>query len=261
MLLRLLAIGIALAALACTRPPLPEDDAGLPDAELCFDDDPLTRASWVGFCADHVDDNCSPAEDCAGQSQAACATDDEACPATQPASAAPDWRCRGPAPDNVIAYADLAEPNEQVAGLCVFVYESTAFPGEHYVAVHLDNGADPGGPDEGCSADIRWRRFLYFTDLDTPCDGIVIDFPETIEGQALSSPCRKAIRNVQNLDGVFDPDIQFFAASRDEALGKLAILDAAEIGCIGVVSSAPFRDDDDWVLQASAPLMLRGEVP
>jgi hypothetical protein len=189
-------------------------------------------------------------------SQLTCATHDEPCPATQPASAAPAWDCTGAPPANVLAHASLGAPNEQVARLCVFVYESEAFAGEHYVAVDFDNGADPRGPDDRCATDIRWRRYLYLSDLDGgDCEGVHIAFPESIEGQPLSTGCRKFIRNIANQDGIFDPDIQYFAASRAEAEAKLAILDTAEIACLGVDSTAPYRDSDEWVVQASAPLV------
>lgn len=51
---------------------------------------------------------------------------------------------------------------------------------------------------------------------------------------------------------------QYFAASREEALAKLAILDTAEVACIGIdnLSGEPYRATERWYVQAAAPLQI-----
>lgn len=251
----------------------------------CGDDDPLTNAEWVGFCGDRVDDNCK-VEDTTSPCPTAttthnyCNTGDEACPATQPGSAAPQWNCQGTPPDNVIAHGYYADPsNPNVVELCVFVYESTAVPGEHYVAYSFTNGVSPFGPPSppvtpaaDCNADRAARRHLFLSNLDEgPCDGVryIHAYPNEnptndlypVDDQKLSNACRKMVKNVAFGSPGFDPEIQYFAASRAEALGKLAILDTAEIACIGIdnLSGQPYRPTERWYVQAAAPLTVIAE--
>jgi hypothetical protein len=68
------------------------------------------------------------------------------------------------------------------------------------------------------------------------------------------------IRNISYNDGAFEPDIQYFAASRDEALAKLAVLETAEVNCIGIdnINGQPYRAAEQFYVQASAPLLLTG---
>lgn len=254
-------------------------DAG--DAALsCQDDDPLTQSDWVGFCGDRVDDNCqidAPSTPCPDgpSSHNYCRTADEPCPATQPASAAPTWDCSGTPPANVLAYASYDNSsNLNVTSFCAFVYESSAVAGEHYVAVAVTNGsnvraAQPGTPNRDCQADTFARRHFYLSDLD---DGDCPDVkyihaypnPSTgyqgypVDDQKLSNRCRKMIRNIGYNDPAFNPDIQYFAASREEALAKLAILDTAEVNCIGIdnLQNQPYRTTEQFYVQASAPLTL-----
>ncbi len=267
-------------------------DGGAPGAEPptegmgdCGDDDPLTNAGWAGFCADRVDDNCAVdvGDDCpeitssstAGEHHFAC-THDEPCPATAPGAAPPSWDCEGPPPANVVAYAlydDAA--NAQVRRFCAFVYESPVVADEFYAAIDVVSGPDPQGPVDPaigsgglCSYDFNARRYLFFTDLDegecapvrfTHAYGFEnggIDFP--VDQQQLSTPCRKAIRLVTRDDPAFSPDIQFFAASEDELTQKLALLETAEIACVGIdnTSGAPYRATEVFVVQAEQTITL-----
>lgn len=227
----------------------------------CGDDDPLTRSDWVGFCGDRVDDNCrtdvvtDSCDDSNPLVHHPCATGDEPCPATQPASAAPTWDCTGTPPANVKAVA--AFPDDFG---CAFVYESTAFEGEHYVAVQ-------GFPLVNCTYDNSARRHLYFSNLDEgDCPEIryvhEYSWSETGEVyptdlQKLSNHCRKMIRNTSGNDPAFNPDIQYFAASDDEAAGKLEILETAEFVCIGIdgEDGEPYRPGEVWTVFASTPLV------
>ncbi len=262
-------------------PPLGGADAG----SDCGDDDPLTNGGWVGFCADRVDDNCRVDDDTTPCSSATsthnyCNTGDEACPATQPGSAPPQWDCQGSAPANVLAYGYQADPNNpNVVELCVFVYESEAAPGEHYVAYSYTDGANPFGPPSppvtpaaDCNADRFARRHLFFADLDDgACDGItyIHAYPNEnptgdlypVDDQKLSNGCRKMVKNIAFGGSGFSPDIQYFAASRAEALAKLAVLDTAEIACVGIdnLNDQPYRPTERWYVQASAPLQIVSE--
>lgn len=256
------------------------DDAGSHEHNDCQDDDALTRADWVGFCGDRVDDNCridAPNDACPSGPSAHnyCRTGDEPCPSTQPASAAPSWNCTGTPPANVIAYAQYSDSsNVNVTAFCAFVYESTAFPGEHYVAVNVTNGsnvraAQPNTPNRDCQADTFARRHFYLSNLDegdcpdvkyihayaNPSTGY-LGYP--VDDQQLSNGCRKMIRNIGYNDPAFAPDIQYFAASREEALGKLAILERAEVNCIGIdnLQNQPYRTTEQFYVQASAPVVM-----
>lgn len=236
---------------------------GVGGPAACADADPLTNASWVGFCADRRDDNCAPdldEEACADPASfLLCQTDDEPCPQTQPASAAPDWDCTGEPPGNVVAVARYEDDgNEAVRSFCAFVYESPIVPGEHYAAMRLENGPRPQEPDGKCLADQGARRHLFFSNLDEgACDGVRYRYPAELRFQVLSNACRKMIRNVARVDGTFEPDIQYFAATREEALAKLDVLETAEIACIGIDGSdgRPYRPNEVWVVQAAAPLV------
>ncbi len=248
--------------------------------EDCGDDEPLTNASWVGFCEDRVDDNCTNEQRSADCVQfpafhSFCQTGDEECPTTQPASGPPSFDCLAPPPSNVIAFATLDAPNAQVDAFCIYVYESEAVPGEHYVAVDVTDGSDPSGPDAKCADDYSARRHLFFSDLLTaqgePKECAPVRYShaypeETLSGdffpvddQKLSNSCRKAIRNiVRSVQSNFDPDIQYFAASRQEALAKLAILDTAEVACLGIdnLAGEPYRENEVWISQGQGRLML-----
>lgn len=246
----------------------------------CQDDDPLTQSDWVGFCGDRVDDNCqvdAPSTPCPDgpSSHNYCQTADEPCPSTQPASAAPSWDCSGTPPANVIAYAAYDDSNNpNVTSFCAFVYESSAIAGEHYVAVDVTNGsnvraAQPETPNRDCQADTFARRHFYLSDLDSgDCPDVkyihAYPNPSTgyqgypVDDQKLSNRCRKMIRNIGYNDPAFNPDIQYFAASRAEAEAKLAILDRAEVNCIGIdnLQNQPYRPTEQFYVQASAPLIL-----
>ncbi|MCP4498476.1 MAG: hypothetical protein GY822_00720 [Deltaproteobacteria bacterium] len=249
---------------------VPSPDAGTtpPPAADCGDDDPLTNFGWVGFCGDRVDDNCRvdhPDADCTTgvYSHEYCNTGDEECPATQPASAPPTWDCATmPVPDNVIAYAHFTESNEQVQSFCVFVYESTAFAGEHYVATAISDGSNTSGPNSLCAADKSARRHFYLSDLvdeiaaATNCAPVrcVYDGSNVpVDDQKLSNHCRRAMRNVaRGAQAEFIPEIQYFAASREEATAKLDILESVEIACLGIDRNTgePYRVGEIWVTQA-----------
>lgn len=263
----------------------PEDqpDAGEPEVfDDCSDNDPLTRADWVGFCEDRVDDDCTinvnddPCND-GVNAHNLCQTADEPCPTTQPGSAPPNWDCTGTPPENVIAFALFEQSNNQVLRFCTFVYESTEFAGEHYIAVDVDDGNEPNGPNGLCAADYSARRHIFYSDLeddagnDTGCDGVkyIHAYPQEnptgesypVDDQKLSNTCRKAIRNiVRNPQANFEPDIQYFAASRSEALGKLAILDTAEVACVGIdnLDNEPYRPGEIWVVQAAQEIEMTG---
>lgn len=255
----------------------------------CGDADPLTNDGWVGFCGDRVDDNCAvdqPNDTCptSTASHNYCNTGDEPCPTTQPGSAAPTWDCTGTPPAGVIAYARYDDAaNLNVTAFCAFVYESSAVPGEHYVAVSVTNGANvraakPGDPTRDCSADTSARRHLYFSNLDEgacpdvkyihayahPSPGQVTsaDYPSgyPTDEQKLSNGCRKMIRNITYNDPAFEPDLQYFAASRQEALAKLSLLETAEVNCIGIdnLNHEPYRATEQFYVQASAPITVVG---
>ncbi len=232
----------------------------------CGDDDPLTQSNWVGFCDDRVDDNCTidaPLDPCPFTVSAHqyCQTGDEPCPATQPTSGPPAFDCTGAIPRNVIAHAQLETPNDQVQSLCVFFYESDAVPGEVYAAYVHEDGVDPAGPDFTCATDLIYRRYLFVADNDpAPCDPVTVPFPSSADDYKISNACRKALRPVAQDDPLFSPDIQYFAASVDEALQKLAVLDTAEIGCLRAVNpdGAEIRP---WALQASAPIVIDAAPP
>lgn len=286
------AVTMLLSSLGCTASAGPGgvDDAGVPDdgdpnaGGDCDDDDPLTNESWVGFCADRVDDNCvtedttTPCPTTTGTHNY-CNTGDEPCPATQPGSAAPAWDCRGAAPENVVAFAYHADANNpNVVEMCVFVYESSEAPGEHYVAYSFTDGPSPFGPPSppvtpaaDCNADRFARRHLFLSDLDDgACEGVRYihanpqDNPTgelyPVDDQKLSNRCRKMMKNV-SFPTSFTPDIQYFAASREEAVAKLAVLDTAEIACVGIdnLSGEPYRTTERWYVQAAAPLALTSE--
>lgn len=258
---------------------LADSDAGQTGDETCGDDNPLTNSTWVGFCGDRVDDNCrvdQPRDPCPDGPSAHnyCRTGDEPCPATAPASAAPAWNCEDSAPAGVIAWARYADAsNVNVTGFCAFVYESAAIPGEHYVAVQVTNGsnvraAQPETPGRDCNADTAARRHLYFSDLDAgACPDVkyIHAYPNRAQGylgypvddQKLSNQCRKMIRNISYNDIAFEPDIQYFAASRAEAVAKLEVLDTAEVSCIGIdnLEGEPYRPTEQFYVQAQAPLV------
>jgi hypothetical protein len=254
---------------------LPPADAGAPPPDAggnvggdCNDADPLTNQGWAGFCGDRVDDNCTVEDTTDPCPESAsvhnyCRTGDEPCPSTQPGSAAPDWDCTGTPPDNVIAYAHFTDGNEQVVSFCTFVYESTAVAGEFYAAIKLENGTNTSGPNNYCSADKTARRHLYYSNLDEgACPEVryIHNYNPLypVDQQLLSNECRKMIRNTQYNDPAFDPDIQYFASSRAEADAKLAILDTAEIACVGIdnIDGDPYRVGEIWVTQASQTLVL-----
>jgi|GEM_PF-1984153 len=251
-------------------------NANPPPAD-CGDNDPLTNAAWVGFCGDRVDDNCQvdhPATPCnlGVSAHQYCNTGDEECPSTQPGSAPPSWDCTGDVPANVIAYAQFTESNDQVTDFCVFVYESTAFPGEHYVAVDVTDGTDTRGPDGRCAADYSARRHVYLSDLktsdgaDTGCGPVryIHAYPNENNGQLypvdeqkLSNNCRKMMRNIVRASGQsFDPAIQYFAASRAEAVAKLDVLETVEVACVGIdnIDGEPYRTGEEWLTQAAKEL-------
>lgn len=262
------------------------DNGGDPNAGgNCGDDDPLTNENWVGFCADRVDDNCqvedetTPCPTTTGTHNY-CNTGDEACPSTQPGSAPPAWDCLGTPPSNVVAFgyhADANNPN--VVELCVFVYESEAAPGEHYVAYSLVDGPSPFGPPSppvnpaaDCNADRFARRHLFLSDLDGgACDGVtyIHAYPQEnptgelypVDDQKLSNDCRKMMKNISFGGSGFTPEVQYFAASRGEALAKLAVLDTAEVACIGIdnIDNEPYRATERWYVQAVASLQLVSE--
>lgn len=234
------------------------------------DDDPLTSTTTSGFCDDRRDDDCAvnvADEECVGVAGAvplACRSADEPCPATQPADAAPDWDCTGDVPDGVVAYAAYAdETNVAVRSFCAYVYASAVVDGDHYVAIRLVNGPTTAGADDACRADVAARRHLFFADLDGSsdpgaCDGVAIVHPDDVAEQLLSNRCRKMIRNVARNDPAFEPDVQYFAAGADDAAAKLAVLDTAEIACIGIdgTNGAPIRPNEVWTVQAAAPIVL-----
>ncbi len=231
------------------------------------DDDPLSSTGWAGFCADRRDDNCAmdaPDDACPEPGfggPTPCNTADEPCPATLPASAPPAWDCTGTAPENVVASAHFTDQNDAVTSFCAYVYESTAVPGEFYVAIDVDNGTDPYGPEQKCSSDFGARRHLYFSNLDDgACAGLRFTYPDEVDDQILSNVCRKMIRNVVRDDPDFAPDIQYFASSRAEVDAKLAVLDTAEIACVGIdnTDGVPYRATEVWVVQAEAPLAATG---
>lgn len=286
--LGLTAFGVCAACVVMDGGGFGEDDAGAgnPNAgDDCGGDDPLKNAGWVGFCGDRVDDNCT-VEDTTSPCPTTttthnyCRTGDEACPATQPGSAAPQWNCQGTPPANVVAYGHYADnTNPNVVELCVFVYESSAVPGEHYVAYSLTDGVSPFGPPSppvspaaDCNADRAARRHLFLSDLDGgACEGVtyIHAYPNEnptnqlypVDDQKLSNRCRKMVKNIAFGSAGFDPDIQYFAASREEALGKLAVLDTAEVACVGInnLGGQPYRPTERWYVQAAAPLTVLAE--
>ena len=75
----------------------------------------------------------------------------------------------------------------------------------------------------------------------------------------LSNSCRKMIRNTSSASS-FTPDVQYFAASRTEALAKLAVLDTAEINCLGIdnLANQPYRAAEQFYVQAAQPITLTG---
>jgi hypothetical protein len=227
----------------------------------CGDDDPLTNLQWAGFCDDRVDDNCTvdhPEDDCPFQVSVhhACNTGDERCPATLPAGGPPRFDCRGPPGRGIVAWATLETPTPQVSALCVFVYESGAVPGEHLVAVHVEEGPEPIGPDFLCSADFLYRQHLFFSNLDEgDCPPVTVPFPASADDFKVSNACRKAIRPLQFDDPIFDPDVQFFAFTAEEARAKLAILESVEIGCLRAVDSDG-NEVRPWVSQLVLPLVV-----
>lgn len=269
--LRLSRLGLIAALLAgassCTPGAGAGEDAGPgPFGGSCDDDDPLTFRDWGGFCDDRVDDNCTfdvdPTPGCSlanTQAPHPCNTGDEPCPATLPGSAAPPWDCEGEPPPGVIARAHFTDSNEQVTSFCSYVYESAAVPDEYYVAIAWDNGPDVRGPQGKCLADTSARRYFFLSTLAAgDCGGVSYVHPAPVDEQPLSNRCRKAMRNLFMDLSLFDPDVQFFASSREEAEAKLAVLDTAEIACIGInnAQGQPYRDNEVWVVQAAAPLEL-----
>jgi hypothetical protein len=78
-----------------------------------------------------------------------------------------------------------------------------------------------------------------------------------VTDQKLSNACRKMIRNISFGNSV-TPDIQYFAASRAEADAKLAVLDTAEVTCVGIddINNDPYRAAEQFYVQASAPMQL-----
>jgi hypothetical protein len=240
---------------------VPEDDGSF--GGNCNDADPLTYVDWGGFCDDRVDDNCAfdtdPDETCNvanTNTPHPCNTGDEPCPATLPGSAAPVWDCTGDAPTNVIAFAHYTAGNDQVSDFCAYVYESEAVADEFYIAMIVNNGPDVRGPDQQCNADFAARRHFFLSTGDASCEGITIVHPAPIDEQPLSNPCRKAMRNLFQAQATFNPDIQFFASSREEANAKLDILTTAEVACIGINNTLgqPYRPGEIWTLQAAAPV-------
>ena len=79
-----------------------------------------------------------------------------------------------------------------------------------------------------------------------------------VDEQKLSNACRKMIRNIGYNDPAFEPDIQYFAASRQEALAKLSYLETAEVSCVGIdnLQGQPYRPTEQFYVQARAPLLL-----
>jgi len=154
----------------------------------------LNDRSFLGFCEDRVDDNCTvdvPDADCelnddgsSVQRHHLCRTGDERCPATQPGNTPPAWDCTGTPPSGVLAFAvhdDPADP--EIKKFCVIVYAG-AVAGESYVSFTLTNGPDFRGPDgvpddngtlrnDVCAADYSVRKHLFFSNLDEgPCEGV-----------------------------------------------------------------------------------------
>jgi hypothetical protein len=183
------------------------------------------------------------------------------------------WNCEGTPPANIIASATYANAgNAQIAAFCAYVYESTAFPGEHYARVSFTNGNNPTGPVHPnsagttgyCAHDTSARRHMWFSNLDDgPCPVVRYSYPDLVNNQKLSNGCRKAIKNIAGFSAgqTITPPIQYFAGSREEALGKLAVLDTVELGCLGIDNIAtgnPYRVEEEFYAQASAELTLTG---
>ena len=147
----------------------------------------LNDRSFLGFCQDRVDDNCTvdvPDPNCEVNDDSAsvqrhhlCRTGDEPCPTTQPGNEAPAWDCTGTPPVGVLAFAHhLNEADPEMREFCVMVYAG-AVAGESYVAFSVRNGPDFRGPDnvadddgvlrsDVCSADYGVRKHLFFSNLD-----------------------------------------------------------------------------------------------
>lgn len=234
-------LGLALTVVGCTAA------GGTGDASRSFcDEGAETPIAW---CEDRADDDCDDV--------------DEACPATQPADAAPAFGC-GVAedpPDNVLFWATPGDPtNEQVASSCVFVYQGAS--GAFYAAVSVVDGPDPTGPpgaDRGlCAYDYSARKHLFFTQPRVEdCEEVAYLYPDDVANQVLSTSCRKMVRNLARDDGDFDPDIQFLPGDLDVQRARIALFSEAEIACLRINNNLgnPYRTDEIFVTQAHAPLV------
>lgn len=201
----------------------------------------------IAFCDDRVDD------DCDGQ--------DEVCPSTQPSDAAPTFTCGAdePVPSSVLAFAQLPE-NEQVATGCVFVYQGSS--GDFFLAATVEDGAfrqGPQGQSTGlCSFDYAARKHLFLTAPPVEdCDDVVFVYPDEIDNQLLSNECRKMVRNIAVRDPDFDPAIQYLPGDEEVQRRRIARFSVAEVACVGINSTTgvPYRPDEVFVSQASAPLV------
>src|SRR5690606_5364213 len=108
-------------------------------------------------------------------------------------------------------------------------------------------------PLVNCTYDNSARRHLFFSNLDEgACPEVRFiheyNWSETgglypTDLQKLSNECRKMIRNTSFNDPSFEPDIQYFAASDEEADAKLDVLETAEFACVGIddEDGAPYR--------------------
>jgi len=229
----------ALVASSCATGGRNDEDAGVLSSDPCenqIDD----------FCADRIDDDCDDI--------------DEGCPATQPIDAAPAFDCSGTPPSSVLAFATTAA-NDQVERACVFVYQAAS--GAFYVAVDVEDGPDPRGPqgvNAGlCQYDTSARRHVFLTTSPVEdCAPVVYTYPDQIANQLLSTDCRRMVRNIQSDDPSFEPDVQFLPGDLAAQEARLARFDTAEVACLGInnLQGAPYRLDEVFVTQAHAPFVL-----
>lgn len=236
--LRHLLIATALIA-SCAEGGAPTGDAGELSGDAC-------ENQSDDFCADRIDDDCDGI--------------DEGCPATQPVDAAPGFDCSGPPPSSVLAFATTAA-NDQVERACVFVYQGAS--GAFYVAVDVDDGPEPRGPqgvNTGlCQYDTSARRHVFLTTSPVEdCAPVVYTYPDQVANQLLSTDCRRMVRNIQSDDPNFFPDVQFLPGDLATQEARLARFDTAEVACLGInnLQGAPYRLDEVFVTQAHAPFVL-----